>query len=139
MSKSLQTLAKLAKSEVEKLQKELAELLKQEDLLKSDILRLQNAILSEAQIASTNPELGRNFPAFLQATKKKIELAQNKLSALLQRIAKKRDQLGEAFSEQKKFEIVMQNKLLEKIKEEQRKETIMLDEVGVNIFNRKDI
>jgi flagellar export protein FliJ len=54
------------------------------------------------------------------------------------RILKAQDDMREAFSEQKKAEIIQEQREDEEQKEIARKENTNLDEIGVEVFRRKD-
>lgn len=141
MSKSLKTLIKLSKSEVDREQKELAEIQRLQDSFLWEIANLKRALEAEKKIAEENFEdaqIALSFAKFSAATQTKIEEAQKEVEQLEQLILKKREQLQEAFAEQKKFEIVQAAKLHEQVVERNKKESQRLDEAGTNMFIRGD-
>jgi flagellar export protein FliJ len=141
MSKSLKTLIKISKSEVDTLQKELSELQRRQDIFLNKIAKMNADIEREKKLANDNfedHEIASSFVAFAAATKDKIEIAQTQVDILEKQIEAKRDELREAFSEQKKFEIVQANKLAKELAERNKKEDNKLDEIGVSMFIRSE-
>lgn len=139
MSKSLKTLIKISKNEVDREQKELAEIQRLQDKFLWDIGNLQRALEAEKKLAQENfedNEIALSFAKFSAATNDKIEQAQKEVEQLEQLIQKKREQLREAFAEQKKFEIVNAAKLHAQVVERNKKEGQKLDDAGTNMFIR---
>lgn len=139
MSKSLKTLIKISKSLVDREQKELAEIQRLQDKYLWEIGNLKRALATEKIIAGDNfedNEIAISYAKFSAATKNKIELAQKEVEQIEILILKKREQLREAFAEQKKFEIVNAAKLHAQVQERNKKESQKLDEAGTNIFIR---
>ena len=139
MSKSLKTLIKISKSEVDRLQKELAQLIKNQDLYKSHIEIFKQNIAHERNMANENfenPEIALAFVNFANATNDKIDIAQAEVDKLETEIAAKRDVLRDAFSEQKKFEIVDAANAERRRLEINKFEDNKLDEIGTSMFVR---
>jgi flagellar export protein FliJ len=140
MSKSLKTLIKISKSAVDSLQKQLAELVKRQDFYKNHIEIFKQQIENERNMANENfenPEIALAFVNFANATNDKIDIAQAEVDKLEIEIATKRDELREAFSEQKKFEIVDAANAERRRLEINKFEDNKLDEIGTSMFIRK--
>lgn len=141
MSKSLNTLIKVAKNEVDRQQKDLAEVQAKQDQILRQIEKMQAELESEKKIVERNyadHELAANFANFASAVNNKIAAAQEEVKAMEEVIEQLRDKLRESFAEQKKFEIVKAVNLKKEIAERNKKEAEKLDEMGTNIYIRKD-
>ena len=102
---------------------------------------MREQIVQEGAIANANyqdHEMALAFVNFTNATNEKINLAQIQVDTLERQIAAKRDELREAFSEQKKFEIVDTNNKTKAELELNRTIGIKLDEIGTSMFIRKE-
>lgn len=141
MPSSLKTLIKVAKSEVDRKQKELAEVQIQQDHLKKQISTIESSINDEKKIAEKNYEdhqLAASFSSFAAAAQGKIDNLENAVKNLEGTIEILREKLSEAFAEQKKFEIVEAANIKKAKQEAARLEAAKLDEVGTNMFARKE-
>jgi len=141
MSKSLKTLIKISKNEVDRLQKELAELVKLQDFYRSHIAIFREQIANESKLSNENfenHEIASALAKFIIATNDKIDMAQSQVDKLEIDISAKRDVLKEAFSEQKKFEIVQATNLENEQYELNRKVGNRLDEIGISTFIRNE-
>ncbi len=128
--KSLKTLIKLRKDEVDKRRKELAEIEARQQALVDEHTALENKIELETEAASNFPETAVTFAGFLKkALKRRDDLTRN-IIQLQHIIDKKRDELQLAFGELKKLEIVLENKIAEAYKAELKREQLKLDEIA---------
>lgn len=128
--KSLKTLIKLRKDEVDKRRKEIAEIEARQQALVDEENKVEKQITLESEAATNFPETAVTFANFLKrALKRKEDLIRN-IIMLQQIIDKKRDELRVAFGELKKLEIVLERKIEEARREEARREQLQLDEIA---------
>ena len=134
--KSLKTLIKLRKDEVDKRRKELSEIEQRQQLLVNEHTALEHKIEQETAAAANFPEAAVTFANFLKkALKRRDDLTRN-IIQLQQIIDKKRDELQAAFGELKKLEIVLENKITEAYREELKREQVKLDEIATRNLSR---
>ena len=137
---NLKPLIRLRKYRVEEKQKALAELFRQSELLESRKRVLFGDMEREERMAEESGSIDAMFAFVSYAARVHTEI--EKLNVLLQlmepRILKAQDEMREAFSEQKKAEIIQEQREDEEKKKIAQKENTNLDEIGVELFRRKD-
>lgn len=99
---------------------------------------LYDKIDKEKELATKDPELGRNFGLFLELTKEKIAAVDANIAQLMIKINEATEEVNEAFRELKKIEITQENRDKAAEKEQLRKETIRFNEIGIEGWRRKD-
>ena len=129
--KSLKTLIKLRKDEVDKRRKELTEIETRQQLLIKERTELANQMKRETAAATEFPEAAITFASFLGKALKRREMLTNNIKQLQQVIDKKRDDLQSAFGELKKLEIALENKINEATQAELKREQIQMDEIAL--------
>jgi len=135
--KSLRTLIKLTKANVEEKQKSLADSVSAQDQVKLRLTKTQSDLENEKESASKNPELATNFGAYVEATLAKIARIKFEIADLEKIIELKREALREAFAEQKRYEIALDIKLKEQADRENKLEQNKNDEIATQNFIRK--
>ncbi len=128
--KTLDNLVRLAKKNVEDIQKQIAEV---QTAIEGHVLKirsLQKKIEDEGVAAGTDPMLLTALSRFTEKTEKDIKERQGKVQALRQHEAQLRDQLTEEFATQKRYEILYERKLLEEKQRIQKAQQDQLDEVA---------
>lgn len=128
--KTLDNLVRLAKKNVEDIQKQIAEV---QTAIEGHVLKirsLQKKIEDEGEAAGTDPMLLTALSRFTEKTEKDIKERQGKVQALRQHEAQLRDQLTEEFATQKRYEILYERKLLEEKQRIQKAQQDQLDEVA---------
>jgi flagellar export protein FliJ len=136
--KTLKTLIRLKKDEVDELKKQLAEMENRQQVLKDEHRDLGLALEREAEFASNFPESLQAFADFTKKTLKRQEALMHTIEAMQKAIDKKRDELQEAFGELKKFEIVLEQRQLALFEEAKKRESKLMDDVAIRGFMRKD-
>jgi flagellar protein FliJ len=136
----LKPLIRLRKYRVEEKQKVLAEIFRQAELLEGRKRVLVLDLEREEQLAQESDSVDAMFAFVAYAARVHTEI--DKLNMLIEkmepRILKAQDEMREAFSEQKKAELIQEQREDEEQKEIARKENTNLDEIGVEVFRRKD-
>ncbi|OFW87284.1 MAG: hypothetical protein A3J37_05630 [Alphaproteobacteria bacterium RIFCSPHIGHO2_12_FULL_45_9] len=135
----LKPLIRLRKYRVEEKQKVLAELFRQAELLEGRKRVLFADMEREEALAEQSDSIDAMFAFVAYAARVHTEIQKlNMLVELMEpRILKAQDEMREAFSEQKKAEIIQEQREDEEQKEIARKENTSLDEIGVEVFRRK--
>lgn len=135
--KSLQTLIKLQKSLVDEQQIQLSKLQARLSDIENQIAELQMVMAREQVLVQAHPESKLTYGAFVKASiKRERELEkQRRIAADAVEIA--RNKLGDLFAEQKRYEIAEEARIAEELKEENRLETLEMDEIGGINYTRK--
>ena len=136
MTKSLKTLIRLAKRVVDKEQETLGNLQGRWDKFNHQKLGFLENLAKEAKVAEENPELSASFGSFASATQIKIRRAEEQMKKLDSRIEFQREKLREAFAEQKKYEIALENKERAILEEQRKQEQKTLDEIAIQRHSR---
>lgn len=136
----LNPLIRLRKYRVEEKQKALAELFRQTELLEGRKRVLLLEIEREEVLANKANSIDAMFSFVAYAARVNTEIEKlNKLIEMMEpRILKAQDEMREAFSEQKKAEIIQAQREAEEAKNIAKKENTNLDEIGGEVFRRKD-
>lgn len=132
MTKSLKTLSKLSAKQIEDKQKEIAKLNAVIDEMEQRQAYLNAAIVSEYAAATQTADSTLYRAAGAFELRAKAELADLKESLIdAERImAEKREQMRELYSEQKRYDMLIERKEFEAKKEQAKKEQDALDEMG---------
>jgi len=135
--KTLQTLVRLAKFNVDDKRRVLAEVMAQVDAVQHRIETLEQSVEHERQIAFETPELGPVFGQFASKAKGERMAMEQQLVALQPYVEQARDQLAEAFEEQKKYEITKDRRDEDQRLDLDKKDQVVLDEVGLQLHRQK--
>ena len=139
MSKSFKTLIKISKNEVDRQQKELADVQRQQDMIRLHMEQMQAQMVTEKKLVEDNyadHDIASSFAQFAVATNEKIGQATELIGQMEEKISAMRDDLRVAFAEQKKYEIVDAAAAKRRLDERNKKEAEKLDEIATNIFIR---
>lgn len=137
MKKSLGTLIKLQRRELNDLRKQLNVLERQRAQLMEASIKLSEELQNEIEKAVALPEMGSffgNFSARIQKRQEEIGMIVREIDKKTHSIVQK---INEVFSEVKKYEIALENLLRREAEEANRKEQIMLDDMGVDRYSRQ--
>lgn len=137
---NLKPLIKLRKFRVEEKQKALADLFRQSELLEARKRVILAEIEREQSLAegSNQIETLMAFLSYSSRIRRELERIQIQLQKLDLRIEKAQEEMREAFSEQKKAEIIQERREEAEQNEIERKESTTLDEIGMEVFRRKE-
>ena len=136
--KTLLTLIRLKKEDVDKLQKELSAIQERHRKLQEEYEGLAIELARETVVASKFPENAQGFGMFAKRTIERQKILLKNIDMLQEAIDKKRDELLVEFGEQKKFEIALDQQKLAALNEAKRRESIKMNEVAARIFARKE-
>lgn len=135
--KTLENILKLSKKQVEDTQKKIAEVLSSIEAFSLGIKKLNWTLEEEVEAAGTDPYFLSILDKFTQKTKKKIAEHTEKRKQLLQYEVQLREELGEEFATQKRYEILLERQQLALRKRLEKAQQAQLDEIAAN-GNRKE-
>jgi len=130
MASELVTLIRLAKLQLDEKRKVLAAIIAEEDRVKAQRAALLNKLEEEKKNTAKDFEAELSRGNFIKATFKKRDQLDAQLKQLEQVIAAAQDEVAKAFEEVKRYEIAEEARRRREAKEQQRRETKALDEVG---------
>jgi len=133
---TMQTLIRLAGSEVDTARQELQRVLAREDQLNADLVALAQEVEQESALAREQASMAGDFGTYMVRAKKRREILHRNLQDLQPEIEAARDELAEAFANQKKYEIAKENRDAAELSDQTRKENLELDELGLNKHRR---
>lgn len=140
MVKTLNTLVKITEYEIEEKRKALNKVLSEKESLVNNVKQLEEAYIEESNRLNNIEDVSlRAFlPRFLAHTREKQKLIINKIESLNPMIEKLTDELYEVFIENKKYEILRDQKLEDLKQELQKKTQLELDEIALIKFVNLD-
>ena len=126
----LRPLIRLIKFRLDDMRRVLAQLHNESDLLRRAIVDHDAEVVREREVARSDGESRLVFGAYLRRMSDRRDQLVAAVRDVEIRIAAATDELAEIFMEQKRLEIVQQNRIDEEMRELARKETQILDETG---------
>ena len=135
--KALRTLIRLHRQAVDEVRRRLAALERRLDQLVRDARLLEVRLAEEQALVAGNPGLGFGYgPYARRVILERRRLEEGRLETEKE-IAKVRDQLAEAFAELKKYEIARDARARRLMREAERRERILLDEIALVAHRRR--
>jgi flagellar FliJ protein len=125
------SLVRLSNHEVETVQKRVAEIAARRWAVEVQVAALDAEVATESAHASESAEVGIYLIGFQQGAKVRREALLVRLGEIEAEEAGARDALAEAFEALKKYEHVVETAKVAAKKEENRRETAALDELGL--------
>jgi flagellar export protein FliJ len=126
-----ESLIRISSYEVEMLQRRLAEVAARRADAELRLVILAAEAEAEIARADQDAQAGWYRAGFLQAMRNRRAAVQAEIAALAAEEAGARDALAEAFEALKRFEHIAETARLAAVKEEARRETVALDELGL--------
>jgi flagellar export protein FliJ len=126
-----QSLIRISSYEVEMLQRRLAEVVERRSDAELRLIILDAESEAEIISADQDAQAGWYRAGFLQAMRHRRAALQGEIAALTAEEAGARDGLAEAFEALKRFEHIAETARLAMVKEEARRDTVALDELGL--------
>ncbi|MDX2112560.1 MAG: flagellar export protein FliJ [Alphaproteobacteria bacterium] len=136
--KGLLTLIKLSKRRLDELRRKLGNLEGQKAQLEEVLRSLSAELAKELELAGGQPEMSGFFGGFAKRIQQRQDAIHQEIKKIEIEITKTRDEISDAFSEQKKYEIAADNAKKRAAEEQNRKETLALDEVAEQQHRRKN-
>lgn len=125
------SLIRIAKHEVETLQKRVAEITARRLACERRLEQMHAEAEHEAQRARTDPEAGWYQAGYMKGWRVMREQLTQQIAVIVVEEAGARDALSQAFEELKKFEHVAEMARLADAKELARRESAVMDEMGL--------
>ena len=125
------SLTRIANHEVETLQKRLADVVERRTQTELRLALLDAEAEAEADNARVDPEAAMFHPQFVKGWRHRRERIEAQIAGIAAEEAGARDALTRAFEELKKYEQVVETAKVMEAKEAARRETAMLDELGL--------
>jgi len=131
------SLIKIATYDVEMRQQQLAEIMGRLASAQTRLRVMEAEGEAEAKFATANPETAWRHAAYVAGMRIRKAALLAEIDAIQAEERGARDALSVAFEEQKKYEQVAENARVAAAKEASRRETAMLDELGMQRAARK--
>lgn len=135
--KTLDTLIRLHKRTLDELRRNMVTLENQKAQLQQAIQAMQKELDTEIALAGKQPEMANFFGGFAKRIKNRQDNIHQEIRALDIKITELNKEIFEAFTELKKYEIAKENAKQRAREEEKRKETLVLDEIAAQQYQRK--
>jgi flagellar protein FliJ len=126
-----ESLIRISSYEVEMLQRRLAEVVERRSDAELRLIILAAEAEAEIVRADQDAQAGWYRAGFLQAVRHRRANLQSEIAGLTAEEAGARDALAEAFEALKRFEHIAETARVAAVKEEARRETVALDELGL--------
>ena len=138
MAKSLRSLIRLHDWDVDEKRRVLTSLLGQIEVLEERGRRLEASVIREQKVAAETPgESGLYYGHFANLVILRREQLAEAKAAIEKQIVEARENLRQAYRELKKYETAQANRDKREQAEDNRREQIDLDEIGIQGFLRK--
>ena len=138
MAKDIHSLIRLHDWQVDEKRRALAELLGAISALEGQARKLESDLISEQKAAADQPdESGLYYGNYAEVVILRREELTGAIAEVEKQILDARDILSEAYRELKKYEVVQENRDARDHAETERREQIVLDELGIQAFVRK--
>jgi len=137
---NLKPLIKLRKFQVEEKQKILAALLREVEKIETKKRSILVSIKEERKIAeeSDNYETQAAYRHYAEAARVQVKLLEAEIGKYDFLIKRAQDDMRDAFAEQKKIEIIQEQREAAEEAAETAKDNAVMDEIGLTGFSRKE-
>lgn len=135
--KGMKTLIKMQQRDLDELRKEQKRLMDQRDQLTDLLTRLENELLEERKLAENKIEMAKYLEDYSVRVKTRQLAIVQEIVGLNGQLESLADSIANSFGELKKYEITKDNFDKNVKAAVDRREQIMLDEVGLQQFIRK--
>jgi hypothetical protein len=136
--KSIKTLIRVKQRELDALKRQQNLLEKRREEYYMAIIQLGDRLVQEMKAAKEMPEMAHFFGDFSASIKKRQDQIYVQIRKLDKELDKLAEQIGEKFSELKKFEIAHAAWLKRELDKQRHREQLEMDEVGLRGYLRKD-
>ena len=131
------TLIKLHKARLDEKRRKLSDIQRVIDQMWRDIRRLEAELETEMKISAADPKIGVMYPQYAMGNKAKREGIAASIRELEKQAEIARNEVTEAYQEVRKFELAKEAKLKKIGAEQDRKDRLVLDEMGLTQHRRK--
>lgn len=137
--RGLPNLIRLHKWKLEEQQRKLAELEGLKQQFVAGLHELDAEVAAESSAAGGASEAGHVLGSYIQASLQRRRHLEESVAGVQSQIDEVREQVAEAFQELKRFELAQEQQLRRERKAARRRERVQEDEIGINIFRRRQI
>ncbi len=135
----LDSLIRVRRHVVEQKQKFLTELYDQADALEDQKqAMIRQMAIEKAKTQELGVEMLSFFDQYVRAVKERLLDLDDAMDTLEKRIDMAREEVREAFADVKKVEIIQERRLAEEKATEEKKESDVLDEIGIETVQREN-
>lgn len=134
--KSLDTLIKLAKRQLDAKKKLLGELLRKKEIMEMAVKTIDDEVAAETALADNNINLASHLAGYRKKQQIKRDAAIASILETEMFIKNTEEEIYTAFTELKKLEIAKASRLRKQTHEANRRDNISLDETGINAYTR---
>lgn len=135
---TLENLVRVAKNKVENQQKIISKLYAESDSLTEKHTQLRTQMVAETNNAGDDVQLQQMAGKFFQRAHKEATALEVRIAQLATEIAAENETLKDMFAEQKRYEILLERKQLERKKRLERLQQDQLDEIGAIRARREE-
>ena len=133
----LDQLLRLQKWTLDEKRRQAADLVALIERLQGDIVKLDEEVAREIEIARTDLEASRHLPPYRDMMAKRRERLEQSVADITLELERVREEIAEAFGDIKKTEQTIQNRQERKRQAAARREQIATDEMGIEQHRRK--
>ncbi|MBB6250047.1 flagellar FliJ family protein [Nitrospirillum iridis] len=135
--KSLKTLIRLHKNEVDDKRRHLTQLREHDDQLAARRRQFEAQVEMERQLSGTSVDMAMAFANYIPQIKLQRNALEQARLQLVIAIRRAEEDLAQAFQELKRFELAEEERIRQEKAELARKESMMLDEVAAQRHTRQ--
>ncbi len=136
--RSLKTLIRLHRNELDEKRRRLAEMQRRLDELGQVLLVHDAEVEREKAMARVDHDASMAFPRFHKAAQQRRERLVADIVEAGRQAEQAREEVAEAFQEVKRYEITEENRIERERRREAQLEQVRLDEVAINQHRRRD-
>ena len=135
--RTLETLIRVQKRQLDQLRRELAGLEQLAVDLRQQAADLEKEVVQQQGLARTTAEGAFAYPGYARQVIARREKVAASIADVDDRLAAMRERVAEAFQELKRYDIVLSNRRLQARMEADRREQLQLDEMGLEAHRRR--
>jgi flagellar FliJ protein len=139
MAKGLSTLVRVNEWTVDEKRRTLGQRLRELEELEQARIRLEDEVVAEQRAAAESPnEGGMLYGTYAEGVIHRREQFDAAIESKEAEVSVAREHLNEAYRELKKYEVLRDTRARREAAEQDRKEQLMLDELGLETHRRKN-
>jgi len=137
--KGLPTLIRVHQWELEEKRRHLSELEGMRDEFIRELQRLEESLLENQKVAAYSPEVASTYGHYANQVIERRAVINQSIMESQFAVDEAHDVVHAAFQEVKKYETAQERIEARLLKEENQREQVELDELGLNMFRRKNV
>lgn len=135
--KGIANLIRVHQWKLDEKRQELSDLRDIHDDYVAQLVKLEQEMAREQEVAGENQDVGFSYAGYLQVARQRQGNLNSSLDELQNQIATAEDELADLFQELKKYEITRDLRDKRAKDERARKEQIAMDDLSIDIYRRK--